>query len=50
MVDQPGLTEPQLTLTDLPAGAYAWRVTAVRFKNGTVTEKVGPLQTLQIGK
>jgi hypothetical protein len=50
VVDQPGLTEPQLTLTDLPAGAYAWRVTAVRFKNGTVTEKVGPLQTLQIGK
>ena len=50
VVDQPGLTEPQLTLTDLPPGAYSWRVTAVRFKNGTITEKVGPLQTLQIGK
>lgn len=49
-VDQPGLAEPQLTLTDLPPGTYAWRVTAVRFKNGTTTEKLGPLQTLQIGK
>jgi hypothetical protein len=50
LVDQPGLSEPQLTLTDLPPGTYAWRVVAVRFKNGTVTEKVGPLQTLQIGR
>lgn len=50
LADQPGLSEPQLTLTDLPPGTYAWRVAAVRFKNGTVTEKVGPLQTLQIGK
>ena len=50
LVDQPGLTESQLTLTDLPPGSYAWRVAAVRFKNGAATEKVGPLQTLQIGK
>jgi len=50
LVDQPGLSEPQLTLTDLPPGTYGWRVVAIRFKNGTVTEKVGPLQTLQIGK
>ena len=49
-VDQPGLVEPQLTLTDLPPGTYAWRVTAIRFKNGKVTEKLGPPQTLQIGK
>ena len=50
VVDQPGLAEPQLTLTDLPPGGYAWRVAAVRFKDGAVTEKVGPLQTLQIGQ
>lgn len=50
VVDQPGLIEPQLTLTDLPAGAYAWRVTALRFKDGVMTEKQGPLQKLQIGK
>lgn len=50
LVDQPGLSEPQLTLTDLPPGTYGWRVAAIRFKDGTVTEKVGPLQTLQIGK
>ena len=50
IVDQPGLSEPQLTLTDLPPGAYGWRVSATRFKNGAITEKVGPLQSLQIGR
>jgi len=50
VVDQPGLTEPQMTVTDLPSGRYFWRVTAMRFKGGAVTEKVGPLQQLQIGK
>lgn len=50
VVDQPGLTESQLTLTDLPPGRYFWRVTALRFKDGAVTEKVGTLQQLQIGK
>ncbi len=50
VVDQPGLSEPQLTLTDLPPGAYGWRVIATRFKNGAVTEKIGPLQRLQIGR
>ena len=48
--DQPGLAEPQLTLVDLPPGTYGWRVSALRFKDGKVTEKVGPLQTLQIGR
>ena len=50
MVDQPGLNAPQLTLTDLPPGAYSWRVSATRFKNGAIAEKVGPLQSLQIGR
>ena len=50
VVDQPGLNDPQLTLTDLPPGAYGWRVSATRVKNGVVTEKVGPLQSLQIGR
>lgn len=50
VVDQPGLTDSQLTLTDLPPGAYSWRISAVRFKNGTYTERVGPLQPLQIGR
>ena len=49
LVDQPGLSEPQLTLTDLPPGEYAWRVAVVRFKDGAVTEKLGPPQTLRIG-
>lgn len=50
IVDQPGLSEPQLTLTDLQPGTYGWRVSAVRFKDGTFTEKVGQMQTLQIGR
>ena len=50
IIDQPGLSDPQLTLTDLPAGTYGWRVSAVRFKGGTFAEKVGPMQTLQIGR
>jgi len=50
IVDMPGLAESQLTLTDLPAGVYGWRVSATRFKSGQVSEKVGPLQTLRIGR
>lgn len=50
IIDQPGLSEPQLTLTDLAPGTYGWRVSAVRFKDGAFTEKVGPIQTLQIGR
>jgi len=50
IVDQPGLVEPQLTLTDLPPGLYSWRVSATRVKNGVVTEKVAPLQSLTIGR
>jgi hypothetical protein len=50
IVDQPGLTAPQLTLTDLPPGSYFWRVAAIRFKDGAMSEKVGTLQQLQIGK
>jgi hypothetical protein len=50
IIDQPGLSEPQLTLTDLQPGTYSWRVSAVRFKGGAYSEKVGPLQTLQIGR
>lgn len=50
IIDQPGLSEPQLTLTDLPPGTYGWRISAVRFKNGVYSEKVGPVQSLQIGQ
>jgi hypothetical protein len=50
IVDQPGLVEPQLTLTDLPPGLYSWRVSATRVKSGVVTEKLAPLQSLKIGR
>jgi hypothetical protein len=50
IIDQPGLSDPQLTLTDLPPGTYGWRIAALRFKNGAYSEKVGPMQSLQIGR
>lgn len=49
LVDQPGLEAPQLVLTDLPPGAYFWRVTATRLNRGGITEKVGVLQELNVG-
>lgn len=49
--DLPGLTEPEVSLTDLPPGAYRWRVIATRFKPGQPpTVKVGAFQDLQIGQ
>jgi hypothetical protein len=50
IVDLPGLGEPRVTVTDLPAGAYSWRVIATRFRAGVFTEKVGAPQTLRIGE
>lgn len=50
-VDIPGLTEPELSVTDLPPGAYHWRVVATRFKPGQPPSvKAGALQDLQIGE
>lgn len=49
--DLPGLTEPEVSLTDLPPGAYRWRVIATRFKPGQPPSvKVGSFQDLQIGQ
>ncbi|WP_304187057.1 FecR domain-containing protein [Phenylobacterium aquaticum] len=51
LVDVPGLTEPELSVTDLPPGAYHWRVVATRFKPGQPPSvKAGALQDLQIGE
>ncbi len=49
LVDQPGLSQAQLVLTDLPPGIYFWRVTATRLNRGKITEKVGALQNLNVG-
>lgn len=49
-VDQPGLTEPQATVTNLAAGAWYWRVVSIRYKNGAFTQKLGPVQQLRIGQ
>lgn len=49
--DLPGLAEPEVSLTDLPPGAYRWRVIATRFKPGQPPSvKVGAFQDLQIGQ
>lgn len=49
--DLPGLTESEVSLTDLPPGAYRWRVIATRFKPGQPPSvKVGGFQDLQIGQ
>ncbi len=50
VADLPGLTEPQVALTDLPAGLYHWRTSAVRWKAGRFTEKLGPVQDVRIGE
>ncbi|WP_269715346.1 FecR domain-containing protein [Caulobacter sp. NIBR2454] len=49
-VDQPGLTQPQATITNLAAGAWYWRVVSVRYKDGAFTQKLGPIQQLRIGQ
>jgi hypothetical protein len=50
LIDLPGLSEPQVSVTDLPPGTYSWRVLAIRFKDGRFTEKVGAPQILRIGE
>jgi len=49
LVDEPGLADPMVTVTDLKAGDYAWRVIVSTFAKGKVTDKTGELQQLHIG-
>lgn len=48
-IDQPGLREASLVVTDLKPGTYYWRVQAVRFQNGRVFERWSPPQRFEIG-
>jgi hypothetical protein len=49
LVDQAGLSEPLITVTDLKAGDYYWRVTVSTFAKGRLVDKTGELQQLHIG-
>lgn len=49
LVDQPGLSDPLITVTDLKSGDYYWRVIVSTFLKGRLTEKAGELQQLHIG-
>jgi hypothetical protein len=50
IVDQPGLSDPLITVTDLRPGDYAWRVIVSTFLKGRYTDKAGELQQLHIGQ
>jgi hypothetical protein len=49
MIDAPGLREPQITVTNLPPGAYHWRVMSATVNGARYTEKWSPPQQFNIG-
>jgi hypothetical protein len=48
MVDEAGLTEPQISLSDLPAGDYYWRVASVQYADGEVSSNWTPFEKLSV--
>jgi len=49
IIDEPGLTERQISVAELPAGVYYWRVLVTRFEDGRAFEKWSPVQRFQLG-
>src|SRR5690606_20929122 len=49
LVDQAGLAEGRMTVTDLPDGAYYWRVQSAVVRDGRRLEKWSPTQQFRIG-
>lgn len=49
LVDQAGLSEGRMTVTDLPDGTYYWRVQSVVIREGQRFEKWSPVQQFRIG-
>jgi hypothetical protein len=49
MIDAPGLKTPQITLTNLPPGAYHWRVMSATVNATRYTEKWSAPQQFNIG-
>lgn len=50
VIDAPGLARSEITVADLPAGVYYWRVQVVRREEGRVFEKWSPAQKFEIGR
>jgi len=49
LVDQAGLADGRMTVTDLPDGAYYWRVQSTVIHSGRRHEKWSPIQQFRIG-
>jgi hypothetical protein len=49
MIDEGGLKNPQITLSNLPPGAYHWRVMSATVNGARYTEKWSPPQQFNIG-
>jgi hypothetical protein len=49
MIDETGLKEPQITVTNMPPGTYHWRVMSGVSNGGRYTEKWSPPQQFTIG-
>lgn len=49
LVDQAGLAEGRMIVTDLPDGAYYWRVQSAVVRDGRRLEKWSPTQQFRIG-
>ena len=49
VVDEAGLTERRISITNLPDGVYFWRVRVTRFEDGQAFEKWSPVQRFQLG-
>lgn len=49
LVDEAGLSEGRITVTDLPDGTYYWRVQSVVVRDGQRFEKWSPVQQFRIG-
>jgi hypothetical protein len=48
MVDEAALTEAQISLSDLPPGAYYWRVASVQYLDGEVSTNWTPFEKLSV--
>ncbi len=48
VIDQPGLSEPRITITDLPSGAYYWRVGTTQTVDGRIYQRWSEPQQFQI--
>jgi hypothetical protein len=48
MVDEAGLTQQQISLSDLPPGDYYWRVASVQYLDGEVSSNWTPFEKLTV--